>query len=505
MKASRRNFLRGIAGASLLGAGGCCGFGRGQKIRLAVVGVMGQGFSNWLPMLRSGLVEIVAFCDCDRRMQGAAQARLIRVGCDYDLSRVPFYTDYRRLLDDASLLGVDAMTVSTTDHTHAPIAIGAMRQGIHVFVETPLVRTLWELDRFRSTAEEYGVIVQMGNQDSALDGFRRGVEVLQSGIIGDVTEVHVWTDRPAWPQGLKAASCTKGAADPIPDLFNWDCWLATAANRPYKGAYPQGAKGHDPMNRCSGVYHPFSWRGFHDFGGGALGDMGGHGLNLPFRGLELGEIESAECVFIEEKNGIAFPRQSTVVLNYPARVARFGRLRGKTLPAVRLVWYDGSQQPPAELFPDGKVPAASGCLVRGRYGMVFSATDGDGKCQVAMNGEARFTPVDQRADCTFEAIPQTIARYPGDAPGLQSVAVAGNGQRLEFLTAITGSSPVYAETRSRCYSDIGHSVPLMQGVLAGVVAQRVAGRLAWNGVTRQFDSSEANELLKPYVREGFGF
>ena len=146
ISASRRGFLKGLAGASAFAIGGCkCPFGS-QKIKLAAVGVMGKGFSDWTPMLKSGLVEMVAFCDCDAGMREKAQMALAREGINFDMYSVPFYTDYRKLLDDAGVLGIDAMTISTPDHVHAPVAIQAMKQGIHVYVQKPLVRTLWELD-----------------------------------------------------------------------------------------------------------------------------------------------------------------------------------------------------------------------------------------------------------------------------------------------------------------------------------------------------------------------
>jgi len=189
---SRRGFLLGAGSAALLGATGCrTWYGRGDKVRLAVVGVMGKGYSDWTPMLRTGRVEIVAFCDADYSMREKAQLRLAKDGIDFDMYEVPFYTDYRKLLDDCCRLGVNAMTISTPDHVHAPVAVCAMQQGINVYVQKPLVRTLWELEYFGKTAKENGVVVQMGNQGSSLDAMRRCTEVIQSGILGDVTEVHV--------------------------------------------------------------------------------------------------------------------------------------------------------------------------------------------------------------------------------------------------------------------------------------------------------------------------
>ena len=233
----RRGFLKSAASIAALTAGGSCNAwsGRSGKIRLAVVGVMGKGYSDWTPMLKSGMVDIVAFCDADYKARERAQMQLIKEGIDLDMYTVPFFTDYRKLLDSCAFLGVNAMTVSTPDHVHAPVAIGAMKQGISVYVQKPLVRTLWELDYFEKTAKANGVVVQMGNQGSSLDSMRRCTEVIQSGILGEVKEVHVWTNRPVWPQGQNVAKWVKShpKGDPLRDGLNWDAWLATAAKRPF--------------------------------------------------------------------------------------------------------------------------------------------------------------------------------------------------------------------------------------------------------------------------------
>ena len=189
ISSSRRVFLRGLAGVSLLGANRLAGSPQrnpGQKVRLAAVGVSGAGRGDLISMLATELVELVALCDVDVSARDNALAAAKKTFPDLDLSKVPFYTDYRKLLDDAEKLGIDAMTIATPDHTHGPIAIQAMKKGIHVFVEFPLVRTLWELDYFEKTAKENGVVVQMGNQGSAFDGMRRNIDILQSGILGDV-------------------------------------------------------------------------------------------------------------------------------------------------------------------------------------------------------------------------------------------------------------------------------------------------------------------------------
>lgn len=512
--ASRRGFLQGMGGLAAVSAGsGCFSVCNCDKrIRLAPVGVMGKGFSDWLPMLKSGLVKIVAFCDCDYTKRDEAQKALIRAKVDFDMYSVPFYTDYRQLLADAGKLGIQAMTVSTTDHTHAPIAVQAMKKGIHVYVQKPLVRTLWELDYFNKTAKANGVVTQMGNQGSSLTGFRRGVEVLQSGILGEVKEVHVWTNRPVWPQGKKAGAGTRGKADEITDGLNWDTWLATAKDRPFKGAFAKGGKGYDPWNLCHGVYHPFSWRGFFDFGCGAFGDMACHTMNLPFRGLELGLCTRAELALIEDVDDVAFPMKSTVKMTYAARKSAV--LKDVILPEVTLYWYDGCQLPSADLMPQvvaaqGKVPE-TGCVVIGANGILCSTNDYGADSFIALKGEKKVVNVKDHPAC--QKIPHTIP-YRGDSVAGKAfasgaAAVSADGQYIEFLEAINGDGPIFRETNSRCYSDVDYSVPIMESILVGVAAQRVgkAGTvLNWDSAAQRFDNAVANSFIKPHIRKGFEF
>ena len=497
-RTSRRGFIRGAAGLAALGAGGCFSFGRrgpAGKVRIAAVGVGGRGFLDWMPMLESGKAELAALCDCDRRRQDAlaSNARFCAwaEANGVSLANIPFYSDYRRLLGDADFLGVQALTVATTDHTHAPIAVPAMKAGLHVYVETPLARTLWELDYFNATARECGAVVQMGNQGSALDGFRRGVEVLRSRLLGDVCEVHVWTVRPVWPQGRVCEAGISGPyVDEIPAGLDWNAWLSTAAERPYR----------------EGVCHPFNWRGFFDFGGGALGDRACHMMNLPFRGLELGPCAGAELLSAEDAGRVFFPVRSTVRFSFGARTPSDG---GDPLPPVDVYWYDGMQAPDADLMPQvvaarldrlqtGAVPE-SGCLVVGSRGLLFSSDDYGERNYLALEGEEAVQPVETHPACA--GLAQTLPRRlePGD------------GHAVEFLDAVRGEGPEFAATRSRCFSGVRAAVPLTETALVGVVAQRLAGEgvanaaLNWNSVAQVFDSQAANAFLKPHVRKGFDF
>ena len=510
MNSSRRGFLRGAAGFAAAGFAGCAmrPCRKGGKIRLAAVGAWGKGFSDWMPMVVSGKAELVALCDCDRGVLANIAAHKGFKATGIDLNKVPFYTDYRRLLDDASTLGIDAMTVSTTDHTHAAIAVRAMKQGIHVYVQKPLVRTLWELDYFNKTAKEYGVVTQMGNQGSALPGLRRSVEVLQTGFLGDVREVHVWTNRPVWPQGVEAAKLVGGGADKIPAGLDWNAWLGPAKDRPYKDDIPEGAKVHNPWNIAKKVYHPFNWRGFYDFGCGAFGDMACHTMNLPFRGLELGLVTSAERIFVEDAGwDIAYPMKSTVKLTYAARESKVRP--GVTLPEVDLYWYDGEQIPsfPQEIVEVlGTVPK-TGCVIIGSNGILCSTNDYGGQSFVALKGEKKTVNlVDHEAAKTIaRSIPFRGDAVDGQAKGPGAAAVSADGHYVEFLDAINGEGPVFAETGSRCYSDVDFAIPIMEGILVGCMAQRVSGKLAWDSAAQTFDNPVANALIKPYIRKGFEF
>jgi len=523
ISASRRGFLRGIAGTGLFAIGGCaCPCGT-QKIKLAVVGVMGKGYSDWTPMLKTGFVEIVALCDADYNQREAAAKKLAQDGIDFDVYSVPFFTDYRKLIDNCGLLGVEAMTISTPDHVHAPVAIMAMQQGIHVYVQKPLVRTLWELDYFGKTARDNGVIVQMGNQGSSLNSMRRCTEVIQSGILGDVKEVHVWTNRPVWPQGKVVADWVKGhpKGDRVRPGLNWDAWLATGKKRPFLDQYPAGLKGiYDPWNLGKNVYHAFTWRGFFDFGAGAFGDMACHTMNLAFRGLELGGVNGAELKMIDQKNDIAYPMKSVVKLSYKARESKVRP--GVQLPAVDLFWYDGylegavgmsGNKPSKEVMADvissfGSIPN-TGCYIIGSQGSVLMQDDYGGKCALKLKGEKKFVDIFQheKAKNVERKIP-----YLGEADavaGKSTVEMKGfaQGHYGEFVNAIRGVGPKYEQVGgSRCFADAEFCVPMMEGILVGCVAQQVGGKLDWCSCSQAFkNSAAANALVKPYIRKGWEF
>ncbi len=470
---NRRNFLKGTAlTAAGLGLSGCDTFGGsfkyptittaapkfrkpGEKLNIGVIGVGGKGWSDWTPMFKNG-ENIVALCDVDRTWVDKGIAEVKKAN---SASNVKGYSDYRKMLDELGS-GLDAVTISTPDHTHAAAAIHAMRLGCSCYIQKPLVRTIWEARYFEKVAKASGVITQMGNQGSSTDGMRRNVELLHAGILGNVTEVHVWTNRPVWPQGIGRPE----GSDPVPDTLNWDCWLGTAPVRPFK----------------KDVYHSFKWRGFFDFGTGAFGDMACHTMNLPFRGLRLANVVSAETLMIDGKNDETYPNKSIVKLIYAAR---------KGMPEVKLFWYDGNERPSADIMPPviatlGDVPK-TGCLIIGDKGMLVSSNDYGAESYVALKDEKKM-----RSTTKHEAmvdIPQTIERCKSN-------------QYLEFVNALKGTE--------HAYSDIDHSVPMLEAMLVGCIAQQVPGKLNWSSRKQLFSGStavQANALLKPHIRKGFEF
>ncbi len=466
MNVSRRDFLKASAASATLVCGGCFG-GASAKFRSAnetinvgVIGAGGQGFHNWTRVVETTPnVRIAALCDVDAAMieKGRAWFSEKKIKAEFNA-----FSDYRKMLEKEKL---DAVIVSTPDHTHAPAAIQAMKSGCHVYVEKPLVRTIWEARYFDRVAKEYGVVTQMGNHGSAKNGLRRGVEVLRSGILGDVTEVHVWTNRPeispgntwGWKQPVQPVG-----EDPIPEGFDWNQWLGTAPARPFK----------------KGAYHRIMWRAFHDFGTGAFGDMACHTMNLGVRGLQLGAVLSGEAVEISDRVAGSYPKYSKVKLTYAAR---------KNMSKVDFYWYDGYRKPSAEIMPQvvatlGEVPN-TGCLMIGSKGTLVSVNDYGEASYIGLKGEKKMRSLDKH---------EAALQVPSSLPRAEH-----ENQHLEFIKACRGE----AET----FSGVDHSVPFVEGMLIGCLAQRVEGKITWDAMACKSDNYMANALLRPYIRKGWEF
>src|SRR5688500_9983150 len=294
--------------------------GANDRINVACIGVGGKGESDSSHAFTAG-GNIVAICDVDGNTL-AAREKSFKTMAEkesrtYDAKK---YQDWRKLLKEMDK-SIDAVTISGPDHMHGPAAITAMRMGKHVYCQKPLTQTLSEAREMRKLAKEKKLATQMGNQGSAENGLRRAVEVIQAGIIGAPKELHVWSNRPVWPQGIMRPE----GKDPVPEHLDWDLWLGPAQNRPYK----------------KDVYHAFNWRGWYDFGTGALGDMACHTVNMPFRALKLGypsavELEMASKIYPE-----TFPLTSRIRFEFPERDG---------LPPLKFWWYDGNPNAKHDLY-----------------------------------------------------------------------------------------------------------------------------------------------------------
>src|SRR6266436_1307731 len=344
-----------------------------EKLNIGVVGTAGKGASDTDHCAGE---NIVALCDVDEDIASKPRQKY---------PNAKFYKDFRKMLETEKSL--DAVIVATPDHLHATVAAAAIKMGKHVYCQKPLTQTVYEARLLRQLAKQYKVATQMGNQGSAEDGLRRAVEVIQAGILGPVREVHVWSNRPIWPQGMDRPE----GEDPIPQGLDWDLWLGPAQKRPFKGAWPEGGK----KRRGRGnYYHPFNWRGWQDFGTGALGDMACHTANMPFRALKLGYPTEIEA----ESSGInkeSYPLKSKIRCQFPAR---------EGLEPVTFWWYDGgnpvpddpyshdgNNKPPAEATAEiremlDKIPE-SGCLLIGDKGKLFSGNDYGARFSVKLKDE----------------------------------------------------------------------------------------------------------------------
>lgn len=350
----RRKFIElsgaTFAGISLvpshvLGGKGC--IAPSDKLNIAAIGVGGKGSVNIKRAYNRGSDNIVALCDVDDRMAKDARKQF---------SKAPYYRDFREMLDKEGDR-IDAVMVSTPDHMHGVQAMAAMKRGKHVYCEKPLTHDIYETRLLTQAAEKYQLITQMGNQGSSGDNTRYIETWIRDGLIGEVRKVHVWTNRPVWPQGIPFPK----EKHKIPKEVDWELWLGTAPRRAFNNSYI-----------------PANWRGWVDFGTGALGDMGCHFMDVPFRALQLGYPTSVYCStsqkwkgFFEVDNTMdSYPSSCKIHIQFPER----GRL-----PPVELIWYDGGIQPgrPKELLPDEEMGEwDGGILFEGSQGKLMAGLFG---------------------------------------------------------------------------------------------------------------------------------
>jgi predicted dehydrogenase len=427
-----------------------------EKLGIACVGVGGKGSSD--TDQAAGIGNVVAICDIDDNHLDAKANQKDKKTGEAPFAGAKKYNDFRKMLEELDKQ-IDAVVVSTPDHTHAVAAMMAMKMKKHVYVQKPLTHTVYEARQMRETAKKMGICSQMGNQGTAGTSLRRAAELVQAGAIGKVSEVYVWTNRPIWPQapGVKSRPTDM---PPVPKNVHWDLFLGPSPERPY-----------------SPKYHPFAWRGWWDFGTGALGDMACHTVNLPFMALKLGypSTVSAEC---DPVNPETYPGWARVTFEFPAR---------GDMPPCKLVWHEGKKDgvlvhPPEELLKkvlvkEGQKISGSGSILVGDKGIIHSPDD--------YGGTVLYLPAEAK---DFKA-PETLPRNNG----------GDGGMKKEWADAIKANKPSIA------LSNFDYAAMLTETILLGNVAMRCAGKkLDWDGPNLKFtNESEANKFLHFEYRKGW--
>lgn len=406
---NRRDFLRATttAGMGYWVAGGVAAQesnSPNEQVHFAAIGVGGKGDSDSRDAGSSG--NLVAICDID-------EINLNRKSVAFPKARK--FNDYRKMFDELGK-SIDAVTVSTPDHSHAPATVMAMRLGKHCFTQKPLTHTIHEARVMGQVAREMKVATQMGNQGTADNSLREMVAVIQQGALGTVKEVHVWTNRPVWPQGLDRPTETP----PIPSHVHWDLFLGPAQKRAFHPAY-----------------HPFKWRGWWDFGTGALGDMACHTLNMPFMALNLRDPVSVQAQ-TSGHNQETYPGWSIIRFEFPEKDGR---------AAINLVWYDGGKLPDEDLLK-GAPMDRSGALIIGDKGSLYAPGDYAEKGMTLSGGAEKPKVEWVRSPGHFEEFaraikggPTAVSNFPDYAGPLTETMLLGNlavwadGKKIEWDAA----------------------------------------------------------------------
>ena len=431
-----------------------------SRLNIAGIGVGGRGGSHVTSSLAHNLVAI---CDVsDNTIKGC----LGRIEKNYRENKIDrplpktFY-DYREMFDKMKNQ-IDAVFVATPDHHHAPASLMAMRLGKHVYCEKPLTHSISEARQMMLTARQYKLATQLGNQARAEQGWRLLCEWIWAGVIGNVKEVHVWTDRPGistrfwWPQGANRPA----GSDPVPDGLHWDIWLGVAPQRPFLDKYTDG------KFKDKHVYQPFVWRGWWDFGTGALGDIGCHSISGIFTALK---IEYASAVELVRDSGDTtaemYPSSAVIRWDIPAR--------GKMSPC-QLFWYDGGQYPAREIgdLPPDKEYASNGTIIVGDRG------------KIALHGYSpRLMPEEKMKDFT---------------PPEKTIPRCESNHFDEWVTACKGGRPAF--------SNFDHGGPLTEFVLLGNLAVRagVGQKVQWDGPNMKCTNRpELDRLVRREYRPGW--
>ena len=444
---SRRDFLKkaGLvtAGFTILPRNVVSGLGHkapSDKLNIAGIGIGGKGHINLKGMATE---NIVGLCDVDWKYADR---------CFKEYPKAKQYWDWRKMFDDMGS-SIDGVMVATADHTHAAIAATALTLGKHVYCQKPLTHSVYESRLLTKLAAKHKVATQMGNQGSSGDGVRELCEWIWNNEIGEIREVHAWTDRPIWPQGIPRPAQVM----PTPKTLNWDLFIGPAPMRPYNSAYT-----------------PWNWRGWWDFGTGAFGDMACHVLDPVYRALKLGypdKVRGSSTTM----NSDSAPQAETVEFSFPAR----DNLLKLAMPSVKVHWYDGGLLPNlTDLLPEGE-----NLMADGLGGILFI-----GSKDTLMCGCGGYNP--RLISGRVPKVSQYLRRVPG------GVAVYPDGpHEQDWIRACKESF----ENRIETASNFAYSGPFNEMVSLGVLAIRLQGlnkALAWDGVNMKFTNISPAEELK---------
>ena len=405
-------------------------FGANDRVNVACIGAGGKGEVDVEGAHAAG-GTIAFLCDVD-------ESRAAQTFKKYPSAK--HYKDYRQMLEKEEN-DIDAVTVSAPDHIHAPAALMAMRMGKHVYCQKPLTHTVHEARLLAQVAKEKKLATQMGNQGHSDSDMRRLVELIRAGVLGKVREAHVWTDRPIWPQGIQRPA----GEDPVPATLDWDLWLGPAPQRPFKG---------------NQAYVPFNWRGWWDFGTGALGDMACHCMDLVFFSLQPGAPTSLDA---QSAGGTDESAPTWSIIRYQ-------------FPNLAMTWYDGKKLPPTELVKGRKL-SSNGVILVG---------DKDTLYVPSYWGPGEFLSGAKMAE--FKDVPQTLprARMQFD-----------DGHYAEWIDAIKGGPAPMSN-----FAD--YSGPLTEAVLLGNVAIRAGRKIEWDSKNLKVtNDADANRLIRKQYRKGW--
>jgi predicted dehydrogenase len=443
-----------------------------EKLDIGIIGCRGKGSVDSEGLAgrpdkdgnRSG-ENIVAICDVDAEALASAAAKW---------PKARQYRDYREMIEKEK--SIDAVTVSIPDHHHAPAAMRAIQAGKHVYCQKPMTHAISEARALTLAARKYKVVTQMGNQGHSQEGIRRLCEMIWSGVIGQVSEAHCWTNRPIWPQGRTRPP----GSDPVPDYLNWDTWIGPAPMRPFVQSWPEerqteqtgdgqsNGNGKRRRRRQNGVYHPFNWRGWWDFGCGALGDMACHVMDGANWALKLGAASSVELVGSGPISPDMAPTSSIIKYQFPAR---------EGMPPCTLTWYDGGNKPEKPKEMEAERWESSGTIFIGDKGKIMCGE----YC-----GNPRLLPESSMAD--YKRPDPTIPRIPGnDQEALPYI---------DFIRACKGGPPA-------C-SNFDVSGPFSEIVLLGNLALRLGKKMEWDSAhMRVKGCPEADQYIHPTYRKGW--